>query len=354
MNPTLRKLIYALLVFIGLILQIALGWFLWVSPTYPFPNWFWWVGGGMGALFLADGLSRFQPKSRRLDFLIFLSLCLFMPIYGALGALLWVAYRKWRQGDIHLAEEFVDYVQSPEGEHGTSANRLETDEAENIIFQELSIQSYTDIMRGPNTLLKKALIGKILQEWTPNAVSLLKLALKDEVYEIRSYASTALTTIEDRMNRAIQDARRSTQNNPDDLGLKLKLVHAYINYAESGLLDTSSSIHYASIAQEILDSEKNKINPDHDLYIECLSLQGQAASLTGDEDRQIQAYKNILEQVPNHQETLGHMCEYYFLQRNFTALSDSCKRFLEVTETEHPLVESARLWSSQPSVETAS
>lgn len=351
MNPTLKKLLCTLLVLIGLILQIALGWFLWASPTYPFPNWLWWVGGGIGALFLADGLSRFQPESRRLDFLIYLSLCLFMPVYGALGCLLWILYRKWRHDDIHLAEEFVDYVQSQETED--DGNRIQESSAENIIFQELSIQSYTDIMRGPNTLLKKALIGKILQEWTPNAVSLLRLALKDEVYEIRSYASTALTTIEDRMNRAIQDARRSAQGNPDDMNLKLKLAQAYINYAESGLLDNSSTIHYAGIAQDLLTENWAPMDPDHDLYIARLSLQGQAAQLTGDETNQIRAYTAILDKLPDHQETLGHMCEYYFTQRNFVALAESCKRFLEVTDTEHPLIESARLWAPQSPVETA-
>jgi len=192
-----------------------------------------------------------------------------------------------------------------------------------------------------------------LQEWTPNAVSLLRLALKDEVYEIRSYASTALTTIEDRMNRAIQDARRSAQNAPEDFGLKLKLARAYITYAESGLLDNSSASHYASIAQDILRNDIQQIEPDHDLYIEHLSLQGQAALLTGDQKSQMRAYAAILEKVPDHQETLGHMCEYYFAQRNFAALSDTCKRFLDVTQTEHPLTESAQLWAPQATAETA-
>ncbi len=345
MKSIYKKILYTLQLLMGLLLQAALGWYLWASAFFDLPDWVWWFGSGVGALCVADGLSRLQPETRRLDFWVFLLLCLFMPIYGPIGCLLLVIYRIWRRNDAHLAEEFVDYVQSQE--HEEDSTRFESGSAEEIIFQELSIQSYTDIMRGSNALLKKALIGKILQEWTPNAVSLLKLALKDEVYEIRSYASTALTTIEDRMNRAIQDARRSAQTAPQDFGLKLKLARAYINYAESGLLDASSAAHYASIATDILKNVDDQVALEEDFYIERLSLQGQAARLTNDETTQLNVYKNILEKHPQHQETLGHLCEYHFKQRNFTALSDCCTQFLAVTQTEHPLIEPARLWSPQ-------
>jgi len=345
MKPIYKKIFYVLQLLIGLVLQAVWGWYLWASAFLNLPDWIWWIGSGVGALCVANGLSLLQPKTRRLDFWVFLLLCLFMPIYGAMGCLLLVIYRIWRRNDAHLAEEFVDYVQSQE--HEEDNTRFESGSAEEIIFQELSIQSYTDIMRGSNALLKKALIGKILQEWTPNAVSLLRLALKDEVYEIRSYASTALTTIEDRMNRAIQDARRSAQTAPEDLGRKLKLARSYITYAESGLLDASSSVHYAGIAKDILMGITDHISPEEDFYVEHLALQGQAARLTHDEDTQLSAYKSILEKHPQHQETLGHLCEYYFKQRNFTALSNCCTQFLAVTQTEHPLVEPARLWSPQ-------
>ena len=336
----MKKLVRTVEMAVGVVLQTLSACYVW---TGGMPLWTLIPVVVLGALLLADGLSRLRESTRRLDFWLYFGLSLFVPVYGGVGSLL-IGWRKTRGTSARLVSYYLDDTQSEEG----TDNRQEDAQAgvspDQLVYQELSIQSYMDIMRGSDRLLKKALIGKILQEWTPNAVALLKAALRDDVYEIRSYASTALTTIEDRMNRNIQDVKRGIQREPGDLSLKLRLAQGYLSYADSGLLDRSSSGHYARMAQDILEDAAEGAQDRDNLRVDFLSLQGRAARLLGDASSARACYQAILDLQPDHQETLEHMCEFYFQARDYGRLSDLCQRLLRVVAPDHPSAEAAGVW----------
>ena len=344
----MRKLARLVELILGLLLQAFVAWQSgwWAAPAV-LPAEVLPVLLVLGALLYSDGLSRFEPDTRKLDFWVYLCLCLFLPVYGGIGSFLVFEYRRRRSGKALLVDGYADYIRSAGAEDQETADPLADGSVEQMVSRELSIQSYMDIMRGVDRTLKKALIAKILQEWTPSAVDLLKVALRDEVYEIRSFAATALTTIEDRVNRNIQDMRRSVLRSPDDASLKLKLAESYLGYAGSGLLDSNSSHHYAEIALGILEEAAAQCEEAESLRLSFMVLRGQAARLLGDRKIQRASYEEILGIQPDHQETLGHMCEFCFRDRDFEGLTTLCDRFLALADDDHPAASAAKLWASQ-------
>lgn len=347
----------------GLALQTLAGyavWTEWTAFSVLQVGAIWLVGG----LLFADGLRRervLEDDGIHLDeettddrpdvalaFWMFLALALFVPVYGPIGGLIMEWLRRRRGEDkTGLIDEYVDYIgsesETPETDTGVGLGSVEE-----MVFEELSIQSYTDIVRGPNRNLKKALISKILQEWTPGAIPLLQIALRDEVYEIRSYASTALTTIEDRMNRRIQEIKRELAEDPEEVSARYRLARSYLNYAESGLLDDSSKHHYATLAVEAVANTDSETEEDR---VGKLTIEMRAYRLQGRTDDEFDACGRILDLRADHQEALGRLCDIQFERRDFESLQSTSRRFLAVTPEDHPAIESARLWAGTPGEE---
>ena len=337
----------------GIALEIYLAWYLWFTEAV-------WSGGQLAAPFslllaliagaglTALGLSFFSPGNQKLAFWLFLGLTLFMPLYGALGSLFIVLYQR-RSSGTELAAHYTEYIHAEESEETDEEEHRIRGSVDQMVHQELAVQSYMDIIRGPDRVLKKALIGKILSEWTPNAVSLLKVALNDPEYEIRSYGSTALTMIENRTNKGILQLQEDIAREPDDIALKLKLARSYLDYASSGLLDPSSAEHYVHLASDALAEIQEEARSDDEFGLELLTLRAQAARLAGDQVVEKQAYEEILQHQSDNQEILRHLCALHFREKDFGRLRRACARFLQHTDitTDHPALAAARLWSGE-------
>lgn len=337
------KYLRLLALLVGTVLELLFGW------------WFWWlgqeitllwsVGAAIGALCTAVGLLHFVRGNIWLSFWLYLGLALFMPFYGALGSAA-IALYLWRTNTGQLATQYADYVDAEESTLGDEDDFLSRGTVDQMVRHELNVQSYMDIMSGPDRILKKVLIGRILSEWTPNAVSLLKQGLKDPDYEIRSYSSTALTTIENRMNERILQLKKAIDEQPEDSSLRMKLGQSYLDYAGSGLLDPGSAHHYVHMVGEILDVLPAPPAEDDEMHLQILNLRATTARLNGDEQTEEQVYEQILERYPEHQETLNHLCALLFRQKRFSALRQACDLFLQQTSGDHPALGAARLWSS--------
>jgi len=333
----------------GLAVEFYCGWQTWFGSRLASPGIV--LSALVGAVLMAAGLCHFSQGNRWLTFWLYLGLNLFIPVYGAVGSLV-IALYLWRSRSSGLADQYAAYIEAEEVQEGAEEESLASGSVDQMVHQELSVQSYMDIVRGPDRLLKKALIVKILSEWTPNAVTLLKQALKDPEYEIRSYASTALTTIENRINQNILHLQEDLSQDPGNLRLNLKLAQSYLDYAGSGLLDKSSVDHYAHLAQDILvQIPEGETNGDG-LALEVLALRGQAARLGGDSAVEKEIYVDILVRHPDHHETLSHLCGLYFRERNFATLRHTARLFLRHTPAEHPAFAAARYWSGESDEET--
>ena len=328
---------------IGILLEIGFCWQIWwLGQEMTF---LWGLVALVGGLGTAAGLTIIGTGNPWLLFWLFLGLTLFIPFYGALGSTA-ISFYLWRATGGKLADQYASYIDAEDSRIADEGESTAAGTVDHMVRQELNIQSYMDIMRGPDRLLKKALIGKILSEWTPNAVSLLKQGLKDEEYEIRSYSSTALTTIENRMNGRILQLKDGIAENPEDHSLQFKLAQSYLAYASSGLLDPGSASHYVRMGSDILETLPLPPPDEEDQSLQMLSLHGQAARLSDDLETEERIYSQILEQHPQHQETLSHLCALLFRQKRFGELHRTCDLFLQHTVGDHPAQEAAHLWSS--------
>jgi len=334
---------------IGVLLEIGFCWQIWWLGQEM--TLLWGLVALLGGLGTAAGLTIVGTGNPWLLFWLFLGLTLFIPFYGALGSTAITLYL-WRVTGGKLADQYASYIDAEDSRIDADGDSMAAGTVDHMVRQELNIQSYMDIMRGPDRLLKKALIGKILSEWTPNAVSLLKQSLKDEEYEIRSYSSTALTTIENRMNARILQLKKGIADNPEDHSLQFKLAQSYLAYASSGLLDPGSANHYVHMGSEILETLPLPPADEEDQSLQMLSLRSQAARLSGDLETEEQIYAQILEQHPEHQETLSHLCALLFRQKRFSELRGTSDLFLRHTAGDHPALEAAHLWSSSPTPAT--
>lgn len=328
----------------GLVLSVWSGWQVWslASDHSPLPL----AGAAAGALLLAAGLTHFTTTARRLGFWLYLCLALFLPLYGSLGSLaLFLALRSGRGGE--LAREFAEDIRSAEADMEGASDEVGAGTLDQRVSRELNVQSYMDIMRGPDRNLKKALIGKILSEWTPNSVTLLRQALEDEEYEIRSYACTALTEIENRINENILRRRRDLEADAGNVANRLDLMAAYLDYAQSGLLDSASAAHYASMARALLDRVA-AVDVPEGRQRQVLVLSGQLARLAGDGPAERQAYEQLLSGWPGDREALLHKCALDFREGRICDLRHSAAALLDGAPVDHPAIEAARLWAGAP------
>jgi len=332
----------ALSLAVGLTLSLWTGLAAWSGEAQW--SWLLTVGAGAGALLIAHGLARLTPGGRQLSFCLYLVLALCLPLYGVLGSLaLYAALRSGRGG--RLAGEYADYVSAAEaGTDGETPHvRGSLDQR---VWHELNVQSYMDVMRGPDRNLKKSLIGKILGEWTPNSVALLREALLDEEYEIRSYACTALTEIENRINAGILRQRRKVEGAAADPEDRLDLVRAYLDYAQSGLLDSASAAHYAGMARDVLThTDTDAFTGDRRRLV--LLLSGQLARLQGDGAAERQAYERLLGQWPDDREALLHKCALDFRERRLADLRRGATAFAAQIPEDHPARAAAALWADR-------
>lgn len=333
---------------VGIVLEILFGWQIWWLSR-PVTS-LWLALALAGALGTATGFAAITPGNTGLFFWLFFSLTLFIPFYGALGSAVISLYLRRAIGG-QLVTQYADYIEAEESRVEDEVEFLAQGTVDQMVHHELNVQSYMDIMRGPDRVLKKALISKILSEWTPNAVALLKQGLKDPEYEIRSYSSTALTTIENRMNERILQFREAVEANPEDSSLPLKLSQSYLDYASSGLLDPGSARHYVRLGADILDDLPPAVAED-DHWLRRLTLRAQAARLAGDDQVEEEFYGQIIAHHPEHQETLSHLCGLLFRQKRFGELRLACQRFLRSTDDDdHPAFQAARLWSADSAPE---
>ena len=326
----------------GLGLEIYLGWRTWVEPLATV---YFAACSCVAGLLTGIGLARLSGINRWLAFWLYAGLALFIPVYGALGGALIALYQRRGSND-KLADRYKDYIDSEEDEGEEPAQATTVDQ---MIHRELGIQSYMDIIRGPDRAMKKALIGKILNEWTPGGIQLLQEALKDADYEIRSYGSTGLTAIEDRINKNILGLKETLKSDAHDPALKLQLAGAYLHYADSGLLDRNSTSHYVQMAKEAMDQPVSEL--DAELHFEHLLLQGQAARLLGDSASARVVYAEILQRKPEHQETLVQQCDLLFRNREFAQLRQTSAKLSPVKAAEHPAFAAVQLWRDEPQPE---
>ncbi len=298
-----------------------------------------------GVLMVSQGLTRVEAGQTD-AFWLYFALGFFFPMYGAVGSVLISLYKsRTRSNAQEVVTDIEDaYASSDIQEEIAARTEIRSEDDETRIHDELMVQPYVDIMLGPNRNLKKTLITKIINSWTPNGIDLLKIALGDIDYDIRSYAATGLRRIEDQMSSKVVELKEKLRSEPQNTEGKLELARLYLYMIRKGIADPSLSEHYLSVCDTVL-TEAESQSMSRDMHLELLSVRAQVAHLAQDPGLERKLLEQILAIDPDNVETLAGMCYLQFRCRDFASLVDTSQRFVQATPVNHPLADAARLWA---------
>ena len=298
----------------------------------------------LGVIIMCTGLAS-AGEELPASFFLYLALSFFLPILGAAGSVvIWLYGRrnKTRISDsADNAEAYSYEVLEDQLSMRESTQRIDMN---TLVHHELMVQPYFDIMNGPNRNLKKTLISKILNEWTPHGVDLLKAALDDIDYDIRSYAASGLRAIEDQINERISELKEQLRAEPENVEIKLQLSRNYIYLVRRGIADPGLAENYLPLCRNLLlEAERTAVGSEKQM-LEILSVQVHVARLMHNQREEERLYREILSINPMNVEILAGMCYLQFEKRNFPSLTSTCETFLYASPVNHPIAQSARLW----------
>jgi tetratricopeptide (TPR) repeat protein len=115
--------------------------------------------------------------------------------------------------------------------------------------RDLEIQPLVDILRQPNSELKRAAIAMLGRRGSHEAMRLVRGALTDPDPDVRSDAAVTLTRFEDSVNGALSQAAAQGLDSPHSAKRYADLC---CRHATSNLLDAATSRYYLTQARDTL------------------------------------------------------------------------------------------------------
>ena len=116
-------------------------------------------------------------------------------------------------------------------------------------LRDLQIQPLVDILRQPNSELKRAAIAMLGRRDSHEAMRLVREALTDPDPDVRSDAAVTLSRFEDNVNRALNQAVAQGLESPHSAERYADLCY---RHATSDLLDAATSRYYLTQARDTL------------------------------------------------------------------------------------------------------
>jgi hypothetical protein len=132
---------------------------------------------------------------------------------------------------------------------------------------EATILLTIDLSQETDLETKRLAVATLRRQGTPEAMLMLRQLLLDPYAEIRTDASIALTYLEDRLSRSLNDARQQWMKNPSDRGNILDLADQYYQYAQSNVLDKASQQFYLAKAYDLLQCVTAQGATEPDLWL---------------------------------------------------------------------------------------
>lgn len=216
----------------------------------------------IGFLFLTDK-HKAREKRDNIWPAFVLVFCCMIPVYGIIIALVvYLAQRHMVKRPPPVVSDDIK-VQDPEvfKKPMNKAAQLE-------ILDRLDIEPFVDIFRRGNSSLKKSAVKLLGTLRSKKAVRTLKLALMDKDIEIRLFAAGVLGRIEDEFTTEIKTQSTKYERKKGDRKIGVALVNRYIDYADSGLLDSIARDYYFKEALKVL---ADLPEDEETLYLKALS-----------------------------------------------------------------------------------
>ena len=123
----------------------------------------------------------------------------------------------------------------------------------------VEVQPLIDILSASDLEMKRAAVTVLSQQAKPESISVLRQLLSDTQAELRSDASIALTRLEEKLARVLNDALAQWVASPHDKERMLHLAEQYYAYACSNVLDEESQQSYLikahALVQQCLEQD---------------------------------------------------------------------------------------------------
>ncbi len=240
-----------------------------------------------------------------------LTLCL--PGLGILGCLFarLCAHLLMRQKN--KTREFKESLEMTLGEDSRWITRKRVGQ---VLADEIAIEPVIDVLQGDDPDLKRGAVKLLQRIGTPSAVGLLRQSLSDQFPEVRFYAHSALTELEDGFTKRIQAIDTALKQSPSAPAYRL-LGQEYRAYADSGLADEVARRQHLESCRDALISSL-ELEPGH---AQAMLLLGQAMLDLG---RPREA-RLMFEKCARHEQTASEarlgLAQIAYQQRDFAQLA---------------------------------
>lgn len=319
-SATFLLIIFIVTAFYHFLVLLAL-----IKGLNPFKIWF--IHGPLyvGTALLHGLASSYFSKSKTiLEAWFYFTIVLLFSFYGVIGILCIFLYQRFGSAGLNDDELSQFSFSGIQAEDDFDERDLKS--VNEMVRFELNIKSYYDIMRGNSPELKKALISKIQGEWSYADIKLLRMAIEDEDYEIRTYASVVLGKIEKEINEKILSLKNDIVFESDRVfDLKTKLVYTYYYYMKSGFLDKKTRTNYLQECHTLLNEAEKLKSDTRRNRLKVKALRTKLLDFSDDDEFRKKEYYEILNQFPHQYHTFIRLGEILFKERRIEALRKLCE-----------------------------
>ncbi len=124
-----------------------------------------------------------------------------------------------------------------------------------ILLRSLDVQPIQDILTGKNAAHKRNALSKIAKNPDKRSIKLLRSCLLDENPDIRFYASSALSRIEEDLNNILTLIKQDIEQHPTRNNLIINLVDHYLKMVDLKILPAATEDFYLKNALELLTNQ---------------------------------------------------------------------------------------------------
>ncbi|UZP67396.1 HEAT repeat domain-containing protein [Desulfovibrio mangrovi] len=237
-------------------------------------------------------------------------IALFLPVIGIVGMPLTIAITRRFVHSQGLAHDFDRDTLKLSAEDEVAIRRSMDD----LLREELATQPIVDILLGGDEDLKRGAIMLLKRMKSPRAIRLLKESLSDVSTEVRFFAHTALSQLEEDAMERLEKAEELAASG-DSRAIRDYAVTCR-DYAHSGLPEASMKTYYLEEARKLFRQYLDKEKQDYATHIEigkiCIELKDHTAALN--------TFSFALDYPETHLEGRLGRCWVYYDMRDWQQL----------------------------------
>nr|WP_239057205.1 HEAT repeat domain-containing protein [Desulfovibrio sp. JC010] len=235
---------------------------------------------------------------------------IFMPLIGLAGISMTLFTSRILMRSQGLAEEYKEKAY----EGGGIDVDLPTDITE-FLYDEVDVHPIADILAGDDMEMKRGAVNLLRRIGSAEAVNLLRKSLSDESAEVRFYAHTALTRLEEDYAEAVDKARFRAERY-DSAQAHAELASVYRNYARSGLPEVNMQERSMVLACEHWRKAVEKDEGNKDYLMRLAESCVESREFT----EALHIYRGMIVDPELELESRLGICRVFFDMGNFIAL----------------------------------